>query len=290
MSHPVIPVAQVDAFTDRPFAGNPAAVCLLPEERPDDWLQAVAREMNLSETAFLVPVDEGFHLRWFTPAAEVDLCGHATLASAHALWESGRAAPGEPIRFMTKSGELTCEAGGEKGPSAGEGWIWMDFPAEPALPLADPFGAAGAEPAETLADALRTAPRWMGRNRLDFLVELASEEEVRGLRPDLERLAELGARGVIVTAAAPAGAEGGPDFVSRYFAPGVGVPEDPVTGSAHCCLGPFWAERLGRNRVVGYQASARGGKVVVVVERGSEGGRVKLGGQAVTVLTGELVV
>lgn len=289
MSHPVIPIAQVDAFTARPFAGNPAAVCLLPEERPDGWLQAVAREMNLSETAFLVAVDEGFHLRWFTPAAEVDLCGHATLASAHALWESGQAAPGQPIRFVTKSGELTCEAGGEEGPSAGEGWIWMDFPAERALPLVDSLAAADAELESRLADALRAAPRWTGRNRLDFLVELASDEEVRGLRPDLERLAELGARGVIVTAAASVGAEGGADFVSRYFAPGVGVPEDPVTGSAHCCLGPFWAERLGRERVVGYQASARGGRVVVVVERGPES-RVKLGGQTVTVFTGELAV
>lgn len=282
MSHPVIPLAQVDAFTSRPFAGNPAAVCLLPEERPEGWLQAVAREMNLSETAFLVPLDDGFHLRWFTPAAEVDLCGHATLASAHALWESGQAAPGEPIRFETKSGRLTCEGGGEEGPGSAEGWIWMDFPAEPPVAL----GASDAA-AEALAESLGARPRWVGRNRLDFLVEVASEEEVQRLRPDLVRLAELGARGVMVTAAA-GGGEGGRDFVSRYFAPGVGVPEDPVTGSAHCCLGPFWAERLGRRRVVGYQASSRGGVVVVLVEERGE--RVRLGGQAVTVWTGELVV
>jgi predicted PhzF superfamily epimerase YddE/YHI9 len=284
VSRTSLPLAQIDAFTDRPFAGNPAAVCLLPEARPDDWLQAVAREMNLSETAFLVRRDDGFDLRWLTPAAEVDLCGHATLASAHALWESGQAAPGEPIRFYTRSGVLTCEQGGADGPEAGEGWIWMDFPAEPAAALEAPAGELDG----SLAAALGARPRWLGRNRLDYLAELASEEEVRGLRPDLARLAELGARGVIVTAAggAGAGAAGrGYDFVSRYFAPGVGVPEDPVTGSAHCCLGPFWAARLGRERVVGYQASARGGRVVVVVA----GERVRLGGQAVTVLTGELV-
>lgn len=280
MSRAAIPLAQIDAFTDRPFAGNPAAVCLLPEARPDDWLQAVAREMNLSETAFLVRRDDGFDLRWFTPAAEVDLCGHATLASAHALWESGQAAPGEAIRFHTRSGALTCERGGPDGPAAGEGWIWMDFPAERAVAVEPGAG----EPEERLPAALGAHPRWLGRNRLDYLAELASEEEVRGLRPDLARLEALGARGVIVTAAAAAGG-GGYDFVSRYFAPGVGVPEDPVTGSAHCCLGPFWAERLGRERVVGYQASARGGRVVVVVA----GDRVRLGGQAVTVLTGELV-
>jgi predicted PhzF superfamily epimerase YddE/YHI9 len=279
--HPVLPLAQVDAFTDRPFAGNPAAVCLLPEARGEDWLQAVAREMNLSETAFLVRRDDGFDLRWFTPGAEVDLCGHATLASAHALWESGEVAPADPIRFHTRSGVLTCERGGEEGPAAGEGWIWMDFPAEPAAPFEPPPG----ELAGALAAVLGAPPRWLGRNRLDFLVELGSEAEVRELRPDLGRLAELGARGVIVTAAAGPGAAQGYDFVSRYFAPGVGVPEDPVTGSAHCALGPFWAERLGRERLVGYQASARGGVVRVVVA----GERVKLGGQAVTVMTGELL-
>jgi predicted PhzF superfamily epimerase YddE/YHI9 len=292
VSHPVIPLAQVDAFTDRPFAGNPAAVCLLPEARPEDWLQAVALEMNLSETAFLVRRDDGFDLRWFTPGAEVDLCGHATLASAHALWESGEAAPADPIRFHTKSGVLTCERGGPGGPgggrtepAAGEGWIWMDFPAEVAAPFEPPPG----DFAGGLAAVLGAPFRWLGRNRLDFLVELASEAEVRGLRPDLGRLGELGARGVIVTApadpAAGSAAAQRYDFVSRYFAPGVGVPEDPVTGSAHCALGPFWAERLGRDRLVGYQASARGGVVRVVVA----GERVKLGGQAVTVMTGELL-
>lgn len=277
MSHPVIPLAQVDAFADRPFRGNPAAVCLLPEERPDEWLQAVAAEMNLSETAFLVRRDDDFDLRWFTPEAEVDLCGHATLASAHALWESGEAAPDEPIRFRTRSGLLTCQRGGADGPgeAAGKEWIWMDFPAEPP--------EAVTPVPEALAVALGATIRHAGRNRLDFLVELGAEDEVRALRPDLDRLAELGARGVIVTAAAE---DGQHDFVSRYFAPGVGVPEDPVTGSAHCCLGPFWAARLGRDRLAGYQASRRGGTVRVVVA----GDRVKLGGRAVTVLTGELAV
>ncbi|HSL81359.1 MAG TPA: PhzF family phenazine biosynthesis protein, partial [Thermoanaerobaculia bacterium] len=225
--------------------------------------------------------DDGFDLRWFTPATEVDLCGHATLASAHALWEFGQAAPGELVRFHTRSGVLTCEQGGPHGPAEGEGWIWMDFPAEPAAALEPGAG----DPGEGLAAALGALPRWLGRNRLDYLAELASEEEVRGLRPDLARVAELGARGAIVTAAATGGRGAGYDFVSRYFAPGVGVPEDPVTGSAHCCLGPFWAARLGRDRVVGYQASARGGTVVVVVA----GERVRLGGQAVTVMTGELL-
>lgn len=280
MPHPVVPLAQVDAFTDRPFAGNPAAVCLLAEARADDWLQAVAREMNLSETAFLVRRDGGFDLRWFTPGAEVDLCGHATLASAHALWESGDVAPDDPIRFHTRGGVLTCERGGEGGPAAGEGWIWMDFPAEAAAQFEPPPGHFAGE----LAAVLGAPLRWLGRNRLDFLVELASEAAVRELRPELGLLAELGARGVIVTASAGV-ADAGYDFVSRYFAPGVGVPEDPVTGSAHCALGPFWAERLGRQRLVGYQASVRGGVVRVVVA----GERVKLGGQAVTVMTGELL-
>lgn len=280
MSRPVIPLAQVDAFADRPFGGNPAAVCLLPEARPDAWYQDVAREMNLSETAFLVRLDDGFDLRWFTPEAEVDLCGHATLGSAHALWESGEVGRAEPIRFQTRSGTLTCVAGGPEGPEEGEGWIWMDFPAEAPEALVP----APEDLAATMTEALGAAPRGLGRNRLDLLVELASEEEVRALRPDFGAFGGLGSRGVIVTAAASTGA--GYDFVSRYFAPELGIPEDPVTGSAHCCLGPFWAERLGRRELVGFQASRRGGTVRVVVA----GERVKLGGQAVTVMTAELLV
>jgi PhzF family phenazine biosynthesis protein len=258
---------QVDAFTDRPFGGNPAAVCLLPEPREAEWMQLVAREMNLSETAFLHAEDDGgWRLRWFTPAIEVELCGHATLASAHVLWESGRLAPGEPARFHTLSGLLTAERR--------DGLIELDFPTRTAEEL---------EPPEGLAAALGVTPRFVGRSRYDYLLEVASEEEVRTAVPDHARLRTLAVRGVIVTAA---GAPSGPyDFVSRFFAPGSGVDEDPVTGSAHCTLGPFWAARLGRTSFLAWQASERGGAVRVRVE----GERVKLGGQAVTVLRGQLV-
>lgn len=255
----------VDAFTERPFAGNPAAVCLLPEAQDAAWMQAVAREMNLSETAFLVPRADGFDLRWFTPAAEVDLCGHATLASAHVLWSTRKLDPKEPARFHTHSGLLTARR-------TADGWITMDFPAEPAEPMPAPDG---------LADALGIDPMFVGHNRLDVLVLLAHADAVRALAPNLDRLARTEARGVIVTAASD---DERYDFVSRYFAPRFGIPEDPVTGSAHCCLGPFWQERLGKAALLGYQASARGG--VVRVE--PQGSRVLLSGQAVTVLRGEL--
>lgn len=296
MSEPVIPIAQVDAFTDRPFSGNPAAVCMLPEMREDSWLQEVAAEMNLSETAFLVPqevADGGavYRLRWFTPTAEVELCGHATLASAHLLWEAGYAPPGGPVRFETAGGALTCErpSGGGEGEAAVEaqGWAWMDFPATPAS-LVDPVdgGALSGE----LRRALGAEPGALGRSRFDLLVELGSEEEVRSLRPDFRALSRLDARGTIVTARASAVRAGdggdGYDFVSRYFAPHVGIDEDPVTGSAHCALAPWWAERLGRHELTGYQASRRGGTVRTRLE----GDRVHLGGRAVTVFTGELLV
>ena len=258
-------IVQVDAFTAKPFAGNPAAVCLLPGPRDDQWRQDVAREMNLSETAFLQRRDDGFDLRWFTPTTEVDLCGHATLASAHVLWEEGLLQPAEQARFHTRSGLLTARRAGA--------WIEMDFPAEPASP---------AEPPADLARALGVRSVYVGRSRVDYLVEVASEDEVRGLRPDMALLATVPIRGIIVTARA---ATPGYDFVSRFFGPQVGVPEDPVTGSAHCCLGPFWAERLGKTEMVGYQASARGGVVRVRLA----GPRVILGGQAVTVLKGELL-
>lgn len=261
-----IRIVQVDAFTDRPFAGNPAAVCVLDGPRAEEWMQAVAREMNLSETAFLWREgEEAYRLRWFTPTLEVELCGHATLASAHVLWEEGHLAAGQPARFQTRSGRLTAERRGE--------WIEMDFPAEPARPVEPPPG---------LAAALGAAPLWTGRNRFDLLVELDSAAAVRALQPDIGALRRIEARGVIVTA--PADTRGY-DFVSRFFAPAVGVDEDPVTGSAHCCLGPYWSERLGRPEVVGYQASARGG----VVRVRARGERVRLGGQAVTVLRGELL-
>jgi PhzF family phenazine biosynthesis protein len=255
----------VDAFAERPFQGNPAAVC--PLEAPADpvWMQRVAAEMNLSETAFVVARSDGFDLRWFTPMFEVDLCGHATLASAHLLWELGLAPRNGPIRFHTKSGVLTCRRTEPE-------MIELDFPAEPAKPAAPPAD---------LAAALGAEPLFVGRNRFDLLVELASERALRAVRPDFGRLARIEVRGVIVTARS-----GEPrfDFVSRFFAPAVGVNEDPVCGSAHCCLGPFWSERLRKYDLVAFQASQRGGIVGVRVERD----RVVLRGSAITVLAGEL--
>ena len=280
-SDSALELVQIDAFTDRPFAGNPAAVCRLDRPRDDGFLQALAREMNLSETAFLHRRDDGgWDLRWFTPTTEVELCGHATLASAHHLWQDGHAAADEAIRFHTQSGVLTAKrrpsAAGTATAAAGGPWIELDFPALPAKPM-------GALPG--LAAALGEELVWVGGNGSDLLVELPSEASVRNRCPDLAALRLLPARGLIVTAAA-ASADAGYDFVSRFFAPSVGVDEDPVTGSAHCCLGPFWAERLGRDEVVGFQASARGGTVRVR----PAGDRVILAGQAVTVLRATLAV
>jgi PhzF family phenazine biosynthesis protein len=262
------PIIQVDAFTDRPFAGNPAAVCILAQPRPDAWMQAVANEMNLAETAFLVREADGYRLRWFTPAVEVDLCGHATLASAHVLWDEGYLPLTETARFHTRSGLLTARRAGDR--------IELDFPAEPVAPV-------DVTVAETVASALGAVPRFVGRNRMDLLAELPTAADVRALAPDRGRLLALGGRGVIVTAASDVP---GHDFVSRFFAPRVGIDEDPVTGSAHCCLSPYWSGKLGRNELTGYQASARGGTVRVRVS----GERVVLGGQAVTTLRGELSV
>ncbi len=258
-------IVQVDAFTDTPFRGNPAAVCLVPEPQTDLWMQLVAREMNLSETAFLHRQKDGFSLRWFTPTVEVDLCGHATLASAHVLWEDGHLTPDTQARFHTRSGLLTADRRGA--------WIEMDFPAKREEPVPAPPG---------LAEALGVTPKYVGRNQFDYLVEVEAEEAVRSLKPDHTALAKLPVRGVIVTSRA---ATHEFDFVSRFFAPGSGIPEDPVTGSAHCALGPFWAARLGKKELVAYQASTRGG--VVRVRLADD--RVLLGGQAVTVLRGELV-
>jgi PhzF family phenazine biosynthesis protein len=261
-----IPIYQVDSFTDRPFHGNPAGVCLLPAPRDDAWMQSVAKEMNLAETAFLRPEEDGHGLRWFTPAIEVDLCGHATLASAHILWEAGLLDPTRPARFHTRSGLLTAQRSGEE--------IELDFPATPD------------EPTTVLAwlgEALGVTPLYIGKSRFDYLVEVSSEAEVRGARPDFPRLKALDSRGVIVTSAATTP---GYDFVSRFFAPGAGIDEDPVTGSAHCCLGPFWGARLGKREMVGYQASDRGGIVHVRLE----GARVRLGGRAVTTIRGELAI
>jgi len=259
-----LPLLQVDAFTDRPFAGNPAAVCLLPGPADEAWMQSVAREMNLSETAFLHPDGDGYHLRWFTPAVEVALCGHATLASAHVLWEEGHLPASRQARFQTKSGLLTADRQGE--------WIELDFPATGPTPTPPPAG---------LVEALGVTPRYVGKSRFDYLLEVDAEETVRGLKPDLTALERVEARGVIVTARAK-GAEF--DFVSRFFAPRAGVAEDPVTGSAHCALGPYWQGRLGKADFTAYQASPRGGTIRV----GVRGERVRLGGRAVTVLRGEL--
>lgn len=255
----------VDAFADRAFAGNPAAVCLLPEPREAEWMQSVAREMNLSETAFLHPQDDGWSLRWFTPAIEVELCGHATLASAHVLWQSGRLAAGETARFHTLSGLLTAEQQGE--------WIELDFPARTAPEVEAPEG---------LVELMGSTPVFVGKSLYDYLLELPSEDAVRSAAPDPRRLAALPVRGVMVTARAVTEPY---DFVSRFFAPGSGVDEDPVTGSAHCTLGPHWAQRLGKTELLAYQASARGGVLRVRVL----GDRVRLGGQAVTILAGRLL-
>jgi len=261
------PFVQVDAFTAEPFKGNPAAVCVLDAPRDSAWMQAIAREMNLSETAFLVRRDsgDGFDLRWFTPTTEVDLCGHATLASAHALWEGGHLPAGETATFHTRSGQLSARRDGD--------WIELNFPATPDEP---------AEPPPGLEAALGAKPVYVGRSRFDMLVELDGEDVVRNLQPDFTRLRALGARGVIVTSRA---SSAGIDFVSRFFAPGAGVDEDPVTGSAHCALAPFWARRLGKQKFSARQVSARGGDLRVRLD----GDRVRLGGQAVTVLRGELL-
>ncbi len=254
----------VDAFTDKAFAGNPAAVCILNNERDETWMQNLAREMNLSETAFLHRQEDGFGLRWFTPAVEVDLCGHATLASAHVLWGTGLLPTKEEARFHTRSGLLMAERKGD--------WIEMNFPSTPDKPATAP---------SQLQEALGVSPLYVGKSRFDYLLEVDTEETVRGVRPDFDLLKGMPVRGVIVTSAATSH---GYDFVSRFFAPGAGVDEDPVTGSAHCCLGPFWSKRLRKNELIAYQASSRGGTVRVRVEDE----RVYLGGQAVTILQGEL--
>jgi predicted PhzF superfamily epimerase YddE/YHI9 len=253
---------RVDAFTDRVFAGNPACVVLPPGPAETAWMQAVAREMNQPATAFAWAEDGAFALRWFSPTVELQLCGHGTLAAAHALWETGALAAGATARFRTASGPLGATRTGD--------WIELDLPAEPAV---------AAEPPPGLLEALGVVARAVARNRLDYLVEVADESTVRALAPDLARLRSVPTRGVIVTslAASPH------DFVSRFFAPRAGIDEDAVTGSAHCCLGPYWSARLGRRELRGFQASARGG----VVRVGVEGERVRLAGQAVTVARGE---
>jgi predicted PhzF superfamily epimerase YddE/YHI9 len=258
-------ITQVDAFTSRPFSGNPAGVCVLPGERDDAWMRNVAQEMNLAETAFLVQRPDGWDLRWFTPAVEIDLCGHATLASAHVLWETGQLPGDEIARFHTRSGLLTAVKRGD--------WIELDFPATPDESVDAPDG---------LAESLDVTPRYVGRSRFDYIVEVDGEDAVRNLRPDFGRMKKLGGRGVIVTSRS---ASPDWDFVSRFFAPAAGVDEDPVTGSAHCCLAPFWSRRLNKTSFRARQISPRGGELKIDLE----GDRVRLGGQAVTVLRAELL-
>lgn len=260
-------ITQVDAFTDTPFAGNPAAVCVLPAPQQDHWMQQVAQEMNLSETAFLIKQDDGFNLRWFTPAVEVPLCGHATLASAHVLWSEGYLSNYEVARFHTKSGLLIAKRQDE--------WIELNFPANRSQ-------AAIAPP--QLSEALGVNYTSVYQNSLGYLVEVESEDVVRQMQPNFQLLKKLPVDGVIVTS------KTNPDsqynFISRFFAPRLGIDEDPVTGAAHCCLAPFWRDRLGKNAFFAYQASSRGGVVKLYYEGGD---RVLLSGQAVTILRGELI-
>lgn len=253
----------VDAFTNKPYAGNPAAVCLLNGKKSDEWMQQIAAEMNLSETAFLMQAEDGFSLRWFTPVAEVDLCGHATLASAHWLWESQTTKERE-IRFYTKSGLLTARRNGY--------WIEMNFPAEHEEPTETPAG---------LAEILGAAFKYVGKNRMDYLVEVEDEDVVKRLQPDFALMKKISTRGLLVTALSE---EPDIDFVSRCFFPGYGIDEDPVTGSAHCCLGPYWGSKLKKDKLTAKQVSARGG--LLKLQLHDE--RVLISGQAVTTLSGEL--
>ncbi len=256
---------QVDAFTNRPFKGNPAGVCLVQEAVDDRWMQQVASEMNLSETAFVLPRGSKFQLRWFTPTVEVDLCGHATLAAAHVLWETGVLEKDQTVYFDTRSGMLSAEWS--------KGWIEMDFPAAPAVAV---------DPPPDLLDAIGREPVFVGQSRFDYLVELPSEEDVRSLTVEYDLLKNVATRGVIVTSRSENIAY---DFVSRFFAPAVGVNEDPVTGSAHCTLGPYWGKILGKAELTAYQASVRGG--TIKLRCGEQ--RVILRGQAVTVMRIELL-
>ena len=258
---------QVDAFTDQAFCGNPAAVFLLPAAKPESWMQNVAAEMNLSETAFLVAENGGYHLRWFTPTTEVDLCGHGTLAAAHALYETGASAPATTLHFRTRGGDLRVRREGT--------WLELDFPRlDPAPKAIAPkvLAALGVEPLQQSS----------GRTVYDDLVEIASEDQLRALRPSLSALTlNTSSRGYIVTTRG----SGGYDFVSRYFNPGAGIPEDPVTGSIHCALAPYWAEKLGKNELRAFQASRRGGELKLRVDKK----RVFIAGKAVTTVQGWLL-
>ena len=258
-------IYQVDSFTNKPFAGNPAGVCILSEAAEEEWMQSIAREMNLSETAFLHGQKNEYQLRWFTPATEVDLCGHATLASAHILWETGQSSRREEIRFHTNSGILKAYCD--------HPWIRLDFPTQAAETVKIPDG---------LSSALGAVPGYAGLNRLGYLAVFDKESIIRQMNPDFTSLKKVPPGVVMVTA--PANGQEF-DFVSRFFAPALGIDEDPVTGAAHCCLGPYWSDKLGKTALMAYQASERGGIVSVRVQDD----RVILGGQAVTVMKIEMI-
>ena len=262
-------IYKVDAFTTTPYEGNPAAICMLEKQADDKWMQSVASEMNLAETAFLLAEEGGFRLRWFTPTVEVDICGHATLASAHVLWQQGYAPKGEPIRFLTRSGVLTVVKSGEE--------IEMDFPSDPehAVPLTEDLTIV-------LKESLGVTPNYVGKSQRDYLVEVESADVLRSMAPNMSILAEVPMRGYIVTAKSDVSEF---DFISRCFFPRMGIPEDHVTGSAHCCLAPYWGKKLNKTEMLGFQASERGGRVRVRLA----GDRVKLIGSAVTILIGDLL-
>lgn len=259
-----VPSYIVDAFTSQKFSGNPAAVCVLETDIDDEQKQKIAAEMNLAETAFILRRGNGYDLRWFTPSVEVDLCGHATLAAAHVLWEKGLAGDKDKILFYTKSGRLELSKYGKL--------INMLFPRENVIATECP---------DLIIEGLGVKPEYCGKNRMDYLVEVGSEEVLRNIRPEFAHLSRLDSRGLIVTSVSDRGEY---DFVTRFFAPQSGIPEDHVTGSAHCALGPYWADKLGRDKLVGFQASERGGTVYVKLENE----KVVLGGYAVTVLAGDL--
>jgi PhzF family phenazine biosynthesis protein len=269
-------ITQVNAFTNIPFTGNPAAVCVLPAPQPSEWMQKIAAEMNLSETAFLVKQEDGYSLRWFTPATEVPLCGHATLASAHVLFSEGHLSPTTEACFHTQSGVLTAKKQGE--------WIQLDFPANYSQAISS---------FPELSEALGVSVKSVMQNSLGYLVELENEDVLRKMQPNFQLMKALPLAQVIVTSLPDSGSNY--DFISRFFAPGLGVNEDPVTGAAHCCLAPFWRDRLHKDEFIAYQASSRGG-IVKVNYTGSDrseaqrSDRVFLSGQAVTVWQGELSI
>ena len=261
-------ITQVDAFTNTPFKGNPAAICVLDSPKSESWMQNIAQEMNLSETAFLFKQDDGFNLRWFTPTVEVPLCGHATLASAHVLWSQGYLLPNQEARFYTKSGILIAKLAND--------WIQLDFPVNLSQPV---------EVTPELSEVLGVTIKSVVQNSLGYLVEVKSEELVREMQPNFQQMKTLTKADIIVTSIANSDSEY--DFVSRFFAPALGINEDPVTGAAHCCLAPFWRDKLGKDEYLAYQASSRGG-VVKVYYPGEN--RVFISGQAVTVMRGELMI